>query len=162
MKRLISNKEFIGCAIGVIYRQAPQHKPRDIDKIVDYIIDYFYLHADPKMKTQDKSFSCLEVDEKDLDTFVRDILFGCQEFKNLNLSQYEVDNGIDVNDEKRDGFVIVDAYTKIKSYYDFIDLDACVRNIVNTFNGLFLLDDFFEEKIFLCKKNEDGELELIQ
>ena len=161
MMRLVSHKEFIDCAIGIIYRQAPLHKPRDIDKIVDYIIDYFFDHAKETDKTNDKSFSCLRLDDEDTYKFVHDILYGCPEFLNLNLSQAEIDKKIKFDDENREGFVCVDRYTTIRSYYDFVDLDACVRNIANALWDYFTNDDLFAQRVFLCKKNEKGELELL-
>lgn len=160
MNRIVSQKEFIGCVVGVIYRQAPNNKPRDIDKIVDYINDYFFEHADLEDKCSNRSFSCLRLDDKNTYEFVHDIMFGCQEFLNLNLSQYEIDNGIGFDDENRGGFVAVDAYTKIQSYYDFVDLDACVRNIANSLWDIFTNDDLFEGRLFLCKKNNKGEFVL--
>ena len=164
MKRLVSHKTFIQCVAGVIYRMAPDNKPRELDKIVEYIKDYFWEHADKQTRGKDKnSFTCVEIEENKSYEFIHNCLFGCREFQNLNLSQAEIDKGISVDDESRPKWVIGGASdgSHLKSYYDFIDLDACVRNINNLLWNEFTNDDLFEQKVFLCKKNEKGELELL-
>ena len=164
MKRLINHKTFIQCVAGVIYRMAPYNKPRDFDKIVEHIKDYFWEHSDNSLRGIDKNdFTCLRIEEDEIYQFIRDCLFGCKEFQNLNLSQEEVDKGILVDDENRPKWVVSGASdgTHLKSYYEFIDLDACIRNIHMALWQIFTDDDLFESKVFLCKKNEKGELELL-
>ena len=164
MKRIISHKTFIQCVVGVIYRMAPNNKPRDLDKIIEYIKDYFWQHSDDSTRGKDRNdFTCLRVDEDETYQFIHDCLFGCKEFLNLNLSQAEIDKGITVDDESRPEWVVSGTSdgTHLKSYYDFIDLDACVRNINNALWKEFTDDDLFEGKVFLCKKNDKGKFELL-
>jgi hypothetical protein len=57
----------------------------------------------------------------------------CQEYKDLNLRQVEVDAGIKVDDPYR-GIGIVTAFDQNQhGEYSFIDLDALKRNIIALF-----------------------------
>lgn len=47
-----------------------------------------------------------------------------ESFINLNLSQDEIDRGVNVEDETRPEFSFVSRDTTIEEYYDFIDLVA--------------------------------------
>jgi len=157
MKRIISNRRFIQYTIGVIYRQAPGHKPRNVDKIVDFIKNYFVVDCKDKesyFKTND-GYVSFRIEEEDLVDFIEECLMSCDDFRNLNLSQDEVDRGISVDDENRDDFVGIDRYTNIKEYYDFIDLDACIRNIAFEFGKDFLDDDLFDGKCMIVEVEQN-------
>lgn len=147
MKRIISNKSFIKSVVGVIYRMSPENKPRNIEKIVDYIKNHFLEIADYK---ENSGYCSLGVEEKDFYKFVHDFMFGCPEFVELNKSQYELEHP----EKELPQFVAIDRYTSIKPEYDFIDLDACVRNIVKDYSGEFLDDDLFEGRCEIVYKKE--------
>ena len=124
MKISIYLDDFIENTIGVIYYLAPYHKPRHIDEIVDGIIENFKVGA-----KQPLNLYYHDVELKDLSKFISDILMPIDRFRELNLSQREYDNGIGVDDENRQEFVLTSMYTDIPDYDDFIDLDACIQNI---------------------------------
>lgn len=156
MKRIISNKVVIGCVAYCIYRQAPMNKPRNVDKIIEHIKSYFINEC----KDKEHYFKCsdgyisFQIEEKDVDNFINDMLFASEDFKNLNLSQYEVDNDIKYDDENRGKFAFVSRDTYIKEYYDFIDLDACIRNICNQLFWEFLDCDLFANRCEIVYKDK--------
>lgn len=148
-KRILSSRVFIESAVGVIYAMHPYHKPKDIDDIVEHII----MSMREVAVYKSNNYCQVELDENNVYDFVDKCLKGCQAFRNLNLSQAEIDKGISVDDEKREKWVIGGASdgSHLKEYYDFIDLDACIRNIVNK-----IFDDFLNDDIFL------GRVEIIE
>ena len=61
------------------------------------------------------------------------MMFSIPEFLDWNLSEVEIENGVKVDDEGRDGFVftsIYDARDENSWKTDFIDLNAFVQNAV--------------------------------
>ena len=128
--------DFIKYTIGEIYYLAPNHKPRAIDEITAEIIARF---KDGCEQVGD-DFFFHNVELKDLKQFISDILMPIDKFRELNLSQREVDAGIGVDDDERDKFTFVDRYTSIPEYDNFIDLDACIQNIFCSFESVVFND----------------------
>ncbi len=124
----ISLNEFIRCSIGEIYVLAPKYNPRHIDEILQGIIENFKKDC----KHVGSDFFYHEVEIQNLTKFVKDILFPIQKFRDLNLSTNEYRQGISVDDENRSQFAFVSRYNTISEDDDFIDLDACIRNIVDS------------------------------
>jgi hypothetical protein len=71
-------------------------------------------------------------DWKELKDWLYGTLYKIPEFVDWNLSEEEIKAGIKVDDESREGYVFTSAYNTIPSQHDFIDLDACIQNIVST------------------------------
>lgn len=128
----ISLEGFIKYTIGEIYCLAPNHKPRAIDEITSEIITRF---KDGCEQIGD-NFFYHSVELKDLKQFISDILMPIDKFRELNLSQREVDAGVSVGDSTRAEFVFVDRYTSIPEYDNFIDLDACIQNVFSSFESI--------------------------
>lgn len=115
---------FIEKVVGVIYRMAPWHLPRRIDEIVTHIMKYFQEHGE---KIFDTYF--ITVDLEDGYDFVEKVLMGCDAFKELNLSYNEYKKGVEVDDDSRPSYIFTSAHSVVEEEHDFIDLDACIRNI---------------------------------
>lgn len=142
----ISNKAVINSTIGVIYEMHPYHKPENIDVIVDKIIEYFN-NADKGKNT----FKLINFkDWKEFKSWLKEFLMNIKEFRQLNISKKLKDAGVeDINDDRNKGIVFTDRYTietEDSRYSDFIDLDACIGNIINQ---IIVLHEANED-CFLC------------
>ncbi len=69
------------------------------------------------------------IETNDMRTFTSATIEQVPEIRDWNLSQVEYQNGVKVDDEKRDGFVFVSRYGQPQPEHDFIDIDALKRNI---------------------------------
>ena len=130
----ITKRDVIHTVSGVLYDLAPSHKPRRIDEIIEQCCKF----CDERIGDE----FVIHLDEKEVWDFVKDMIYGFEAFRQLNLSQEELDNGItDCDDPNRKGgfaacFVGHDDNGDVVSiettndYNDFIDLDAAVQNIV--------------------------------
>lgn len=149
MTRCVSLSMVVDATAGVIYRMAPDNKPRNIEKIMDHVINYF--------KTNGKcyqDFYYMELAEEDVYKTIKEMMMSCPEFLDLNLSQDEVDRGVKIDNPERPPFAFVTRDTYIKSYYDFIDLDACIGNIVAQIKYNFFDDDVFDGRIHILSDEE--------
>ena len=143
----ISNKDCINGITGVIYEMHPYHKPENINDIVD-AIEKYYTDNVPK---KEKKYSFKLLDFKSYNEFkdiLDKLLKSIDAFRKYNISKALKDKGvIDPEDPRNSGIVFSDRCTEIEEYYDFIDLDACIRNIAlqiwNTKE--------YGEDCFLCK-----------
>lgn len=145
----LSKRRLIKYCIGVIYEMAPNNNPRNIDKIREYIVD-FCINNIIDYET--------EVEDNKLLKYIKDMLFGCVEFTQLNINQDKWDKGMrDPFCKENSGFSftaighdkdgVPSKIIQSKDYFDFIDLDACVRNITHD----IYLDKQNNEDCFLCK-----------
>ena len=125
MKAIISLDSFILFTVGEIYCLAPYHKPRFIDEIVDEIIKRFKENCERVAI----DFYYYEMELDDLPKFVEKILMSIDKFRELNLSPKEYKQGVRVDDENRKGFVFFTAFSNAPEEDNFVDLDACIRNI---------------------------------
>ena len=121
---IVSSSDFIKAAVGNIYYQAPFNKPRKIDEIVEHITNYFI-----KNDISAHHYKQVFVDKNNMLEFVKAVLSDCKAFEELNLSQYEYERGVKVDDEVRLPFTFISAEFQLKPKYDFVDLDACCQNI---------------------------------
>lgn len=149
MTRCVSLNTVVSATTGVIYSMAPENKPRNMEKIMDHVINYF--------KTNGKcyqDFYYMELAEEDVYKTIKEMMMSCPEFLDLNLSQDEVDRGVKFDDPERPPFAFITRDTYIKSYYDFIDLDACIGNIVGYIENVFFEDDVFDGRIHILSDEE--------
>lgn len=149
--RIVTCDRFIKSAIGVIYELAPNHKPRKIDEIISHIENYFYVHD----ITDENHWLQLWADEADLINFVDEVIGDCNAFRELNLSQVEFENGVSI-DDPREGYVFVTFGCEPAPEHDFIDLDACKRNIADDLSWHFLDEDLFDrQKVIVSREAVD-------
>ena len=127
MNTIISLPSFINTSVGQIYRLAPNYNPRNIGIITTKIIEEFKKDA----QTISNNFFYYSVDVNEVHKFTENILMQIDEFRELNVSQNEYVRGIKVDDPNRSSIQFVSAYDVPPSYDDFVDLDACIRNIAN-------------------------------
>jgi hypothetical protein len=128
---------------------SPYFKPRKIDEIIEYVNNYIIERANYK----DYTYASLWVDEDKVYDFIETMLMNCQAFKELNLSQYEIDNGIGLDDDRKT-FEFVGMNISIKQEYDFVDLDACIRNIVKDIEWHFLDEDLYDNRKEIVVKKD--------
>lgn len=145
-KITVTKRILVKNVMGTIYEMAPSNKPRFADKILERVIEY----ANEKIGEQYLTYLTLQ----ELEQFVKDMLMPCQEFQWLNISQAKWDKG---QRELEDGLSICAvahgndgipcAVSSSPDYYDFIDLDACIRNIAYAIRNNYEIDC----DCFLCK-----------
>ena len=147
----ITNKEIIFGITGTIYEMHPYHSPEGIDKIMEAVNKWL----DEKVDVSGEIYTTFKIFSYDnFNTFekeLRTILMGILEFRQLNISRKLKDAGVnDINDERNNGIVFSSRYdsdTKDKRYSDFIDLDACIRNICTVIDRT----NMNNQDCFLCK-----------
>lgn len=155
MKVIISNRQIISAVTGVIYEMHPYHKPEGIDKIVDAVNKWCDETPD-SCGVIKSTFKLFEWESwKDFEKWLNDFLKDILEFRQLNISRKLKDAGVkDVDDERNKGIIFVSRYTvetQDERYTDFIDLDACIRNIGRQID----LIQQMNEDCFLCKYAEE-------
>lgn len=145
----LSKRRLIKCCMRVIYEMAPNNNPRNIDNIREYIVDFCTNNiTDYETKIEDNK----------LLKYIKDMLFSCVEFTQLNISQDKWDKGMrDPFCKENSGFSftaighdkdgVPSKIIQSKDYFDFIDLDACVQNITYEIK----LDEQNDKDCFLCK-----------
>lgn len=151
----VSNSTLIEAFTGVIYRMHPYNKPENFDKIIDALLK----HLDSKAETHNGrklTFILLEYESiNDFENKLREFLFGIKEFRQLNISKKLKDAGVeDITDKRNYGIKFSDRWTvntEDERYTDFIDLDACIQNIVYSVNRIIQFDD----DCFLCKYTKE-------
>ena len=156
----VTNRQLIQAVTGTIYTMHPYHKPENFDKIMDALLKFL----DSKAKVhKGKKLTFIMLEYESIDDFkkkLKEFLFGIKEFRQLNISKKLKDAGVeDIDDDRNKGIRISDSYsveTQDERYTDFIDLDACVRNIVFDIDRIIQSD----EDCFLCKyAKEYGSIE---
>lgn len=159
-KFLVTNKQLIEAFTGVIYRMHPYHKPENFDKIMDALLK----HLDTKAEThKGKKLTFIILEYKSINDFkkkLKEFLFEIKEFRQLNISKKLKDVGVeDIDDDRNKGIKFSDSHsveTEDERYIDFVDLDACVQNIVFSIDRIIQ----FDEDCFLCKyAKEYGSME---
>ena len=126
---IISESDIMYCIAGQLYSQAPNRSPRKAKIIMHKVRNAFR-----KLAKNYNEFYSIEIkfDKMSILKFISDILMNIQEFKELNLSQIEFDKKISVDNENRAKFSFNSIYDKYNSEswkYDFVGLDAFIRNV---------------------------------
>ena len=125
----------------------PICKPRNLDEIIS---EFAYEFKSNENCVNNNEMYSIEFESNDsFNNWLEDTLKSIQAFRNLNLSQEEVDHNISVDDENRNKYNFTSAYDKYDSESwktDFIDLDACIRNILNA----IYFDIDHDDDCFLC------------
>lgn len=147
---MVSESTFMQALGGELYRHAPNRQPRKADIITIKARDLFRKDA-----KNNNEWYILYIEEDSLYDYIDKLLKSIPEFEELNLSQIEYDNGVNVHDENRSKYSFRSAYdieTADSWKDDFIDLDAFVRNIVN---GIIHIQES-DMDCFCCKYNKEG------
>ena len=147
----ISNSQLIEAFTGVIYRMHPYHKPENFDKIIDALLKRLDTKAEIH-KGKKLTFILLEYESiNDFKKKLKEFLFEIKEFRQLNISKKLKDAGVEDIDDKRNSSIKFsteyDVNTEDERYTDFVDLDACVQNIICSINRIIQ----FDKDCFLCK-----------
>lgn len=147
----VSNSQLIEAFAGVIYRMHPYHKPENFDKIMDALLKRLDTKAETH-KGKKLTFILLEYESiNDFKKKLKEFLFEIKEFRQLNISKKLKDAGVEnIDDERNSGIKFLtrlDVDTEDERYTDFVDLDACIQNIVFSVNRIIQ----FDENCFLCK-----------
>ena len=130
---LVSERNLLFVIAGQLFDQAPNRQPRKAEIIMQKVRDAF---RSDKRCNNDNEWYSIRLPEKEVYQFVKNLLFSIPEFQELNLSQIEYENGVSVDDESRAKYSFVTRYDKYDSESwksDFVDLDACVRNVERMF-----------------------------
>lgn len=121
---------------GQLYWQAPNRQPRNTEIIMTKLRSRFRM--DDRCCNYGEMYF-IHIPQSEMYDFVKDVLFYIPEFVDLNLSQIEYENGVNVFDENRSNFWSTSAYSKRDNElwkYDYVDLDSFVRNVVRRYFNL--------------------------
>ena len=145
----VTNSQLIEAFAGVIYKMHPYHKPENFDKIMDALLKRLDTKAEI-YNGKKLTFIMLEYESiNDFEKKLKEFLFNIKEFRQLNISKKLKDAGVRFSTS-------YDVDTEDKRYTDFVDLDACVQNIVFSLDRIIQFDD----DCFLCKyAKEYGSME---
>ena len=138
----------------------PYRKPENFDKLMDALLKRLDTKAEIH-KGKKLTFIMLEYESiNDFKNKLKEFLFEIKEFRQLNISKKLKDTGVeDIDDKRNSGSKFSTRYdvdTEDERYTDFIDLDACVQNIVFSVDRIIQ----FDEDCFLCKyAKEYGSME---
>lgn len=151
MKVRLSNREIICGVSGTIYKMHPYHLPENMDKIMGTVVRKLDEMKDMCGHVQ-STFKLFEFDDWDaFEKWLRDMLMNIPEFTQLNISRHLKDRGVtNYQDQENSGISITSRYdpdTQDKRYFDFIDLDACIRNIIMQIDII----NQRNQDCFLCK-----------
>ena len=150
-KFIVTNRQIIQAISGTIYAMHPYHKPENFDKIMDALLELLNSKAEIH-NGKNCTFIILEYESiKEFEKKLKEFLFSIKEFRQLNISKKLKDEGVeDIGDKRNSGIKLLtrhDIDTEDERYTDFIDLDACIRNIVLNIDRIIQ----FDEDCFLCK-----------
>lgn len=149
---MITEREFIAALAAQLYEQAPNRSPRNADFIIKQARDLFRADS-----CNSNEWYTLRISPTELYTYLEKILYKIPEFAELNITQKEYDNGLrNPYDENRPKYHFVSSYdTEIKDSwrYDFVDLDAFIRN----FHNRLLKELDANEDCFGCENSCEGE-----
>lgn len=137
--RLFSDWEIVYHLAGAITNLSPDFRPR----FFYTIIDEFFTKFKESERTEN-SFNSYTIycSYNELLIFLKDILMSIPKFVDLNLTTNEYKNGVDVNSSNRNNIYITTTFTERNADNDFIDLNACIQNIVN---GLYREKEIFQD-----------------
>lgn len=154
------NKYYYKDVISIIHKVLLSMSPyineqrlNDLDEIILQVIHQFNTCEEikfPKMRFDKNPY--LYMDEEEFKRWVDETLKSIPEFRNLNLTYNESQEGIDVNDPNRPMIVISTIYdvdTEDGWKDDFIDLDAAIQNICYEISQIYKWND----DCFCCKYN---------
>jgi len=103
-------------------RQSPYHRPDDLELILDRMKELI----EEDFASEKAGFK--EMTMKEIQTYSRELIEKIPELKNWNLSRFEKNQGVKVDDPSR-GFGMTCGLEEPKPDYDFIGLDALARNV---------------------------------
>lgn len=134
---LITKDKLVGHIAMWLYRLAPKHQPRKVDVIMKRVNSHINSVFDTPIKS-DPEFKTNEFESRDdLYQFINELMKNIKEFRELNLTWYEYEAGIDPDSPDRENTILFTSRYDTRSsedWYttDFIDLDAFIRDVVWT------------------------------
>lgn len=131
----VSETDLMFVIAGQLFDQAPNRQPRKSEIIMQKVRDSFRKIAD-----NHNEWYTFGVEKDKLYDWFHDLLFAIPEFRELNLTQIEFEQGISVDDENRPPFKFSTRYdveTSESWKYDFIDLDAFIQNVNYEYERIF-------------------------
>ena len=124
---LISKNDILGNVAKWSIRQSPFDIPPNLEIVLDKLNDHISIYFE---KLEDSDLGFISMNFNELKNFINGNLITIKEFKNWNLSEMEKRIGIDIDDNRGDYCnQIVSIYSDVDPIYDFIDLDALIRNV---------------------------------
>lgn len=124
VRLLFSKKDLVGSVANWSVKMSPYEIPPGIDDVLDEFNDNLTDYFD---NTDD---GYMEMNVTELIDFLKWNLITIDGFKKWNLSKYELDMGVDPDDNDRDKYRVISKNTDDDDpYYDFVDLDALYRNV---------------------------------
>ena len=127
MKKMVTKDEVLAAIAYWGTRQDPYNTPENLEIVISKMRDMI----ENEFKKDMPNFYYQEFQKSQIEDWLQQKLMDIEEFVDWNLSHIEKQNGIKVNDENRGSFLFTSASSHTPEEHDFIDLDACIRNIAN-------------------------------
>ena len=152
-KSMFYYKDVIAVISSCIIKMSPYIDSKRLECINNIILSVSdkFMQSDVYPKNSYSSNHYLYMTKEEFKQWLNDSLFNIDEFRNLNLSYNEQESGITVDDENRLKYNFTSMYDiEFKDSWkdDFIDLDACIRNIY-----LSVIKSIDESDCFTCIHN---------
>lgn len=131
-QRIISVPDIMASVSANLYYMAPKNSPRNIETIMNKFYNELMNDSDIRYLNSSKDFLYFDLSIDEMADKIENTLYNIQEFRDLNLSQNEIDAGITVDDPNRPKYNFISAYdSRDENYWkdDFIDLNAASNNI---------------------------------
>lgn len=133
---LITSRQIVASFAYCIIKQSPYTSVENLKGILEDIRKYLIELTFPDENTFPEKYEISlykKFSYEELYTLLENIRDNVQSFRKLNITKKEIDNGIeDCDDPKRTTkFSITSKYSYTNRDCDFIDLDACIRNVYN-------------------------------
>lgn len=139
---IVTNDDIIKAVAGVIYEMHPYHAPENMGILMEHVVGKLDAEPDYEGKV-DNRFKVFKFnDYRHLTEFIAHLL-NHEVFEDLNTSRASKETGIE--DPKIRFITRYSNYGLDTRYTDFVDLDACIRNISNQIER-----DSGERGCFLC------------
>lgn len=139
---VVTNKSIVNAVAGVIYEMHPYHAPENMGILMEHVVGK--LDAEPDCEdVVNKRFKCFQFnDYRHLKDFITHLL-NHEVFEDLNTSRASKESG--VADSAIKSITRYANYGFDTRYTDFVDLDACIRNICSQIER-----DSEDKGCFLC------------
>ena len=140
---------------GQLYSQAPNRMPRKANIIMEKVVKAF---RESENCVNSNEMYTVFIEKENEYKWIENLLYSIPEFKELNLTQIEYENHVDVDDPSRGKFKFTSAYdveTSESWKNDFVDLDAFISNVVRNLVILHESDEDCFGCIYERKRKDD-------
>lgn len=139
---ITTNDKIINAVAGVIYEMHPYHAPENMGILMEHVVGKLDAEPDCEGNVNSRLKVFRFNDYNHLKDFIRHLL-NHEVFEDLGTSRASKES--DIKDSNIKNITKYTNYDSDTRYTDFVDLDACIKNICN-----HIEQDSKEKDCFLC------------